>query len=1075
MSGSAFFEVREEIAFPCEVVSIQDKPSGKMVSVSKPVGYFCIRCDSGTSQGLPYFEKEDLHVAVLESPALKELCVEVVEAYHSDGAEATVCAGECVHSIEDSRDTLRVIYDAYERNDFISNHEGATPEELYVDPVACEHPRTNEPLTLFPAEAKPHFQFICDYALGTTREQNRMLQPVYQQQGRHTFDFFKTRLPSSLRSARPPPARSTMLTKMKELAAKRNPNLRQSAVKSEMAGANTPRNLGFVHTPSPVARASSTFFPPRAPTVGVTAKDIMNFRVAPRSGPTCAKSAPPTPAKNTAGTAHAASMAAAPPGPVKFVVSQNPAGNSEVKQEVAAKPAALPLKRPSESTEAAGDAKQQKAIVNSEAVVASQAKRSWFITGVGPTAPTKVGVSGTPWVDLAKVIHSSPTASPEKKEGNKFENCLKPLNLIRVLRGDNIEKDTTSARRMLGFAKRESPHEWAPRIEERLNYVAGCKEVVRSRILARNKLDPVIALIERVQPAFTDGRLPLMAWSDWVCSFEAFKYLKPYKAKSELLGLLKALELYSSTNQKGTYCHTNPTWFLEHIPEQERIDGIVAERFVDFMESVVIPGQVKCGIPGRGELAEFLCAIVATIDGFPPPYRTSKVLEPFRTRVLGALCALGRVPFLAGNSSVHAQALMSEHKNALLLALQAVEWTNNLLGSVFMSCIGEKEAWPAVEDQVKALGSSSDASAGFAVLEEIFTKYPVWAAQCRDGALERRLHPAVLQWCQAFLEGKRITIEATQTVSFDCNDATVITLLKHLRKCKQLSWTDVSLDRLLTQLSPVAASLRKMDDQANVVAVCAIDKGQLTSSSDEQFHTFAAKLESVLPARKGNSVLLTGQCRQQVLDTLIAFGEVLLQRWPCPAAYPCVVALQQCFEIDMSAPLEGEPEFDLKELVEQMRTNFSAFRRMQGFALHLEETLKLGDFNDASATGDSISKMLQKLNLYSDYFRTDERFLCLKLSSDVDSKLQAKIDASASVVSKFKAVYHPQSEEIAVAETAKLREMAGGAPNGASWYGECDAALCWGDFCKATESNLRAVDRVALFTKIATVDQVAKP
>ena len=89
--------------------------------------------------------------------------------------------GESVASIEDSRDTLRVIYDAYERNEFIAVHEGSSPEDLHVDPVLCEHPRTHEAMTLFPVQGNPHFQFICDYALGTTRKQNRMLQPVYQE------------------------------------------------------------------------------------------------------------------------------------------------------------------------------------------------------------------------------------------------------------------------------------------------------------------------------------------------------------------------------------------------------------------------------------------------------------------------------------------------------------------------------------------------------------------------------------------------------------------------------------------------------------------------------------------------------------------------------------------------------------------------------------------------------------------------------------------------------------------------------------------------------------------------------
>jgi len=128
LSGSAFFEVREETEFPCEIVSVQKKSTGQMIDISKPICRFCCKCDSGTSAGMPYFDKEDLHAAVMESPSLKALCLSVTEAYHTHGADAAGSTGESVHSVEDSRDILRVIYDAFERHDFISHHMGATPE-----------------------------------------------------------------------------------------------------------------------------------------------------------------------------------------------------------------------------------------------------------------------------------------------------------------------------------------------------------------------------------------------------------------------------------------------------------------------------------------------------------------------------------------------------------------------------------------------------------------------------------------------------------------------------------------------------------------------------------------------------------------------------------------------------------------------------------------------------------------------------------------------------------------------------------------------------------------------------------
>ncbi len=1070
MSGSAFFEVREETEFPCEIVSVQKKSTGQMIDISKPIGRFCCKCDSGTSAGMPYFDKEDLHAAVMESPSLKALCRSVTEAYHTHGADAAGSTGESVHSVEDSRDILRVIYDAFERHDFISHHMGATPEELHVDPVQTEHPRTDEPLVLFPSEGEPHFQFICDYALGTCRKQNRMAQSVYAEQGRHTFDYFKSKLQSSLRSTCPPPPRAVMQLKMKELAAKRNPNLRQSIVKAE------PRSAAIAMAQSPLGVAapsmgpSAIFFPPTPPAKReVAGAAAAGVRFTAALVATAAKSAPPAVAARVAKPAAASAAGSAG---VKLVVSTKATKDStaEVKEEDSAKAASPPLKRPGEST-MAPPLKQAKLAVKAEPGSTPQ-PRQLEQRELTPQKPR----GSVPWVDLAKV--SSPqsplTQSPVAKGDNKFENCLKPLALARVLHGENVEKDLTVARRLLGFAKRESPDEWAPKIEERLEHIAGCKEIVQSKILARNKLEPVYALIGRVQKAFDGEMLPLFAWCDWVCAFEAFNHLKPYKVTSDPQGLLKALKLHSSTKTVNKYNHESPSWFLEHIPEQERIDGIVADRYVVFMEKVVLPGLIKVGISGREVLEKFLCAIVDMINGGPEAYRQSKVLAPFRERLLGALCTVGRVLYLRGCTSARVQVLMANPSNPFYHALKLAAWSSALLDTAFMSSIGEKVAWPVIEDAVKQLGNSADAQAGFGVLETIIANHPVWVTQCRDGSLSEYLRPKVLEWCEATLHSQRVTNPETHIVSYDSKDPIVIAVLQHLRACKVLKWEEVKLDNLLMELIPVATSLQKLDDQSNVAAVCAIEAGKLTASSDDALQAFATSLQSTLPTTRGTSVLITGECRKQIVETVLAFSEVVVQRWPNDNVYPCVVVLQERFEIEVQTPLEADG-FDLKKAVNAFRSNLFAFRRMQGFHNHLEEIRKIGDFNAKLVESDANAKMIMKLALYLEFFNTDEKFVNLTLPSNIDNSLQLRLCEAHGLVSKFKDFYYGNSLQTAEGETEKLRLQAGGAANGESWRSQCKDDLSWDDFCTATESTLRAVRKVELIVQIAAVDKVSRP
>ncbi len=273
----------------------------------------------------------------------------------------------------------------------------------------------------------------------------------------------------------------------------------------------------------------------------------------------------------------------------------------------------------------------------------------------------------------------------------------------------------------------------------------------------------------------------------------------------------------------------------------------------------------------------------------------------------------------------------------------------------------------------------------------------------------------------------------------------------------------------------MATSLQKLDDQSNVVAVCAIEAGKLTASSDDALQAFATSLQSTLPTARGTSVLITGECRKQIVETVLAFSEVVMQRWPNDNVYPCVVVLQERFEIEVQTPLEADG-FDLKKAVNAFRSNLFAFWRMQGFHNHLQEIRKIGDFNAKLVESDADAKMIMKLALYLEFFNTDEKFVNLTLPSNIENSLQLRLCEAHGLVSKFKDFYYGSSLQTAEGETEKLRLQAGGAANGESWRSHCPRDdLSWDDFCTATESTLRAVRKVELIVQIAAVDKVSRP
>ena len=1016
--------------------------------------------------GMPYFPKGQLKTAIEESGSLKELCKSVVEAYHGADAEGhSATPGEYVGTSVETYDELKVAFPAYERHVFISKHKGSTPEELGHTPDTAYHdqcPLTGRPLELYLSEGDPHYEVVVSSKQSAVKNVDRMPQSIYASQGAHTYEYFKSRIPSMIRASNLPPPRAAMLQRMQELAAKRHQQRgdgvthehgsNQSAASTAIAGITSP----------PVFPSTPRFFAPPPPVKAeVLSQTVPSMSVGVKIRPSAAKTsgAPPASIASVA-KAEATPASAAPT--VKVVraaaVVKSPA-NEVVKEE---SEASTPHKRSSVAAALPESASRRRVITPK---TQSSESRPAPAPSAEQDAPRRQGSGDL--IDLGKLkAGQEQSIQPDDLLGdNKFVRCLVPLSLERVLQGENVEAHLVVARRMLGYAKRESPLDHLPKLELHLSRVAGCKELVMERILKRNSFDPIIVLVAKVQEGFPDKRLPKFSWVDYCCAYAAFQHLKPWKVQSDMFALLNRLKIHGG--QVVPYSEKAPSLWAEQLSDADRQSGVVPQQLVVFWETHVLAQQISAGPTHRRTLVNFVDkGLLEMLDALPSTF-TSKSLSQFKDRLLALLWVIGVKPFQHRANAGHVDHLTANPFNPLIRAVKATPYASHLLDSAYLNFAGEKKCWPLVEKAVAEL-TNEDPEVVKKSIETIIADYSKWEMQCRDDALQEDVHPAALGALSARLDSKQLPGNAN-TPKYDADDAEVQWILRSLNAFKALKWTEAQLDVLLMKLIGVATSMQKSTDQAKVTQASSVDLNALKGEDPAACDTFAENLLAALPATKGSRVFITGGGRQVVAEALDAFSDQCLRRWPRQALYACTVALQERLEVDLDDEIEG---YNLAEVIRRSKGTLFIFRRLQGFSNHLDAVACVGAFTKESVEKKSTQTMVQKLSLYLQYFSTDEKFKACNLQSETSTLQCAKITQADDYIKQFKLFYYGNTMATCQGHLDLIKAVAGGAEDGKSWRDTCPAVCSWPEFLAHTEKTLRAVQRTALLANVKLCSEV---
>ena len=587
--------------------------------------------------------------------------------------------------------------------------------------------------------------------------------------------------------------------------------------------------------------------------------------------------------------------------------------------------------------------------------------------------------------------------------------------------------------------------------------------------MKRNVFGPVKDIVAKVQVGFDDEKLPVFAWCDYTFVYEATNHMKPWKPTSDLFALLAALKIHRPGDLGVPYNAQSPSLFCDHITDADRQTGEAAERWVNFWEVHILPTQIQIGASNRAKLIRFIdTGLLQHLSELPESYK-HPCFSDFKNRLLGTLWVIGLVPFTRQCAASHVAALTKPGQcHALHEAIKATK-TSYSMDTAFMNYAGEKNAWPEIEHTIGQL-SNGDHSIESLAIDTVIQKHAIWKKQCRLTAIPTFVVPSVLRWVSKTLDARAIS-DGSGNQSFDASDDVVVWVYRRLMSLKALKWDDVKLHELLMKLSAVAASLRQHDDQANVVA--AFD-GNIASElvSEAKLVCFASALLSAIPP-KPSAVLITGAHRQLVVNTLCGFAEQCLVRWPKAELYACAVAVQDRLQIDLDTALEAEG-FNLSERVVYFKDRLCVFRRMQGFVNHVAEIAKVGAMTEDAVEQESTVTMLQKLQLYLDYFLADVNFKSISLAAEVVKTLDVNRDMAASSIQSFKLLYFANSLKCAQDLTDQVAAVAGGAPDGKAWSDTCPESASWSEFLGATELTLRQVRKVDLILAVKNCNAVTR-
>ena len=93
-----------------------------------------------------------------ETRAMTELCQHIVGQCHGDMDRNFVAGVDSVNTAKVNHMDTELLWDGYERDDFVAAHQQCTPEELRVSPFMETRPGTDEQVPVFYVPASPHWR-----------------------------------------------------------------------------------------------------------------------------------------------------------------------------------------------------------------------------------------------------------------------------------------------------------------------------------------------------------------------------------------------------------------------------------------------------------------------------------------------------------------------------------------------------------------------------------------------------------------------------------------------------------------------------------------------------------------------------------------------------------------------------------------------------------------------------------------------------------------------------------------------------------------------------------------------------
>ena len=200
--------------YPTEVVELDD---GTGV-VEKPLGFFCCAREAGCKKGMPYIPLETIKEMVERSPDIRALCCKNTDI-HLGAIQEDISGLDSVQTVEKGSESTDVIYDGFDRFDFMDVHEGMAPESVGIQPIVEKHPVTGTETEVFYVPAIPHWRFTVSTGKVAELQTNQMKDQLYIDQPKDTFNYLSSRK-EKFTGSTAPQSRQQVLNAMRQHIAK---------------------------------------------------------------------------------------------------------------------------------------------------------------------------------------------------------------------------------------------------------------------------------------------------------------------------------------------------------------------------------------------------------------------------------------------------------------------------------------------------------------------------------------------------------------------------------------------------------------------------------------------------------------------------------------------------------------------------------------------------------------------------------------------------------------------------------------------------------------------------------------